>query len=149
MVGDRFRLPNRRDSLRRIVYDNARLGPWIEAHEGGQYRQGSQCIGLERDGEVVAGALFDWFNGASIYCHIAIADKRALGRDFLRAAFGYAFIQLKCEVLIGLVAGDNLAAQRLDERLGFTREHTIRGGHPSGELHIYTMRRHECRWIYE
>jgi RimJ/RimL family protein N-acetyltransferase len=123
------------------------VGAWIEALGGGQYRDGSQCIGLERDGKLVAGSLFDYHNGASVYVHLALADKRALGREFLRASFRYAFVQLDCEVLIGLVAGDNLAAMRLDERLGFRREHTINGAHPSGELHIYTMRRHECRWL--
>lgn len=134
--------------MRRLVYgESARVGAWIEERGGGQYRDGAQCIGLERDGELVAGALFDWFNGASVYVHVALADKRALGRDFLRAAFGYAFVQLGCEVLIGLVAGDNIAAQRLDEHLGFRFEHSIAGAHPSGELRIYTMRRNECRWI--
>ncbi len=135
-------------SSRTLVFgENERVGRWIEAHEGGQYRDGSQCIGLERNGELVAGALFDYHNGASVYVHVALADKRALGRDFLRACFRYAFIQLGCEVLIGLVAGDNVAAQRLDEHLGFHVEHTIKGAHPSGALHIYTMRKQECRWL--
>lgn len=134
--------------MRRVVLgENDRVGSWIEEHGGGQYRQGSQCIGLERDGELVAGALFDYHNGASVYCHIALADKRALGRDFLRAAFRYPFVQLDCSVLIGLVASDNPAAVRLDEHLGFTLEHTIKDAHPSGDLYIYTMRRNECRWL--
>lgn len=149
MVGHRLGVSDRGDSIaRRLIFgQNDRVGRWIEEHDGGQYREGSQCIGLERDGSLVAGVLFDYYNGASIYCHVALADKRALGRDFLRAAFGYAFHQLGCEVLIGLVANDNEAAQRLDERLGFRLEHTISGAHPSGALHIYTMRRNDCRWL--
>lgn len=129
----------------RLVFESERVGRWIEAHEGGQYREGSQCIGLERDGELVAGALFDYHNGASIYCHVAVDGQ--VTREFLRAAFRYPFVQLGCSVLIGLVAGDNLMAQRFDERLGFTLEHTIRDAHPSGELRIYTMRRDQCRWL--
>lgn len=133
--------------MRTVVYDNDRIGPWMAEMGGGFYRPGSQCIGLERDGEIVAGAMFDWHNGASIYCHVAVADAQALGRDFLRAAFAYPFIQLGCKVLIGLVAGDNEAAIRLDEHLGFKLEHVLKDGHPSGSLRIYTMRREECRWI--
>jgi RimJ/RimL family protein N-acetyltransferase len=133
---------------RRVIYgEDERVGQWIERHEGGFYRQGSKCIGLERNGRLVAGCLFDYYNGASVYVHVALADKRALGRDFLRACFGYVFNQLQCTVLIGLVAGDNEMAMRLDEHLGFHVEHTIEGAHPSGKLHVYTMRRHECRWL--
>lgn len=91
--------------------------------------------------------MYDWHNGASIYTHIAVADKRALGRDFLGAIFRYPFVQLNCLALIGLVAGDNAASMHLVVRLGFRLEHTIRDAHPSGELHIYTMRRNECRWL--
>lgn len=136
--------------MRRVVYgENERVGHWITEHGGGFYRTGCQCIGLERDGTLIGGVMFDYHNGASIYCHVALTDKRAIGRDFLRAVFRYVFVQLNCEVLIGLVAGDNFAAQRLDEHLGFRLEHSIAGAHPSGELRIYTMRRKECRWIDE
>jgi hypothetical protein len=31
--------------------------------------------------------------------------------------------------------------------LGFKREHTIGGAHPSGALHVYTMRKSECKWL--
>lgn len=134
--------------MRRVVLgENDRVGPWIEENGGGHYRPGVQCIGLERDGELVAGALFDYHNGASIYGHWAVSDKRALGRDFLSAIFRYPFVQLDCAVIIGLIAGDNAASLEVAEHLGFTLEHTIEGAHPSGELHIYTMRRNDCRWI--
>lgn len=111
----------------------------------GQYREGSQCIGLERDGELVAGALVDNYNGASMHCHIALADKRSLSREFLQACFRYAFEQAGCRVLIAPVAKP--AAQRLVERIGFRFEHSIASAHPSGDLRIYTMRRSECRWL--
>ena len=141
-------MPTPTRGVTRVVFgENDRVGPWIESHGGGEYRIGAQCIGLERGGELVAGALFDWFNGASICVHVAIASKRALNRDFLRAAFGYPFIQLGCEVLIGLVAEDNTPAQRFDEHLGFVLDSRIAGAHPSGALRVYTMRKHQCRWL--
>jgi RimJ/RimL family protein N-acetyltransferase len=147
VVGNRLHVHARSGAVRLVFGDDARVGAWIEDHEGGQYRLGSQCIGLERRGELVAGALFDYHNGASVYVHLALAHKRALTRSFLHACFRYAFVQLECEVLIGLVAGDNFAAQRLDEHLGFVLEHSIKGAHPSGELRIYTMRKDQCRWL--
>lgn len=134
--------------MRRLVFgENERVGPWIEENGGGQYRPGSQCIGLERDGQLIAGALFDYHNGASVYGHWAVSDKRALNREFLSAIFRYPFVQLDCSVFIALIAGDNEASIRLVEHLGFELEHTIKDAHPSGELHIYTMRRNDCRWL--
>lgn len=134
--------------MKRVVLgENDRVGPWIEYNGGGQYRAGSQCIGLERDGELVAGALFDYHNGASVYGHWAVSDKHALNREFLTAIFRYPFVQLDCSVLIGLIAGDNEASIEVAGHLGFDLEHTIKGAHPSGDLLIYTMRRNECRWL--
>lgn len=132
---------------RLVLGENERVGPWIEEHGGGEYRLGTQCIGLERDGELVAGALFDYHNGASVYGHWAVKDKLALTRDFLSAIFRYSFIQLDCSVFITLIAGDNEPSYSLVEKLGFSLEHTIKDAHPSGELRIYTMRRNECRWL--
>ncbi len=133
---------------KRLVFgENERVGQWIEARGGGQYRIGSQCIGLERNGELVAGVMFDYHNGASVYAHWAIGDKRALNRDFLFAIFAYPFIQLECAVLITLIGSDNVASWKLVEHLGLKREHAICDAHPSGELLIYTMRQNECRWL--
>ena len=134
--------------MRRLVLgENDRVGPWIEENGGGHYRHGTQCIGLERDGDLVAGAMFDYHNGASVYGHWAVADKHALNRDFLASIFRYPFVQLDCAVLIALVAGDNRPSAELVEHLGFALEHTIKDADPSGELHIYTMRRSDCRWL--
>jgi RimJ/RimL family protein N-acetyltransferase len=91
--------------------------------------------------------LYDYHNGASVYAHWAVSDKRALNRDFLSAIFRYPFVQLDCSVLIGLIAGDNESSIAVAEHLGFTLEHTIKDAHPSGELRLYTMRRNECRWL--
>lgn len=134
--------------MRRVVFgENDRVGNWIERNGGGHYRAGTQCIGLERDGEIVAGTLYDYHNGASVYSHWAISDKHALNREYLSAIFRYPFVQLDCSVIIALVAGDNEPSSNLVEHLGFELEHTIKDAHPSGELHIYTMRRSDCRWL--
>lgn len=134
--------------MRRIVYgENERVGKWIQEHDGGYYRAESQCIGLERDGELIAGVMYDWHNDASIYMHVASGPKRWMDRSYLRAVFAYPFIQLKCNVIIGLVAEDNFSARRFDEHIGFTLEHRIKGADPAGDLLIYTMRPEQCRWL--
>lgn len=133
---------------RRIVFDEPeRVGRWVEAHGGGEWRQGSQCIGLEQGGGLIAGVQYDWHNGASIYMHVAAIGRRWLDRNFLWFCFDYPFVQLGCNVVIGLVAENNIAAQRFDEHLGFTLHTKIPDAHPSGTLRVYTMRKEDCRWL--
>lgn len=133
--------------MKSIIFDNDRVGKWVEQHGGGFYRVGTQCVGLEKDGELVAGVLYDWFNGASIYMHVAASGKYWLTREFLRIVFDYPFNQLKCKTIIGLVAEDNRAARRFDEKIGFLLQSIIPQGHPSGGLFVYTMRKDQCKWL--
>jgi hypothetical protein len=133
---------------RRLVYgEDRRVGQWGEARGSGKWREGSKCIGLERAGELIAAALYDWHNGASVYTHIAIEAGQQIDRDFLWHIFYYPFVQLGCNVLIGLVAEDNYASRRFVEHLGFTLQTNIPNAHPSGALRVYVMRREACRWL--
>lgn len=130
-----------------ITQDHKRVGAWIQAHGGGFYRDGASCIGLEKDGELIAGVLYDYFNGASIYMHVAAGVMNWLDRQYLGVCFWYPFVQLKCKVVIGLVPEKNHKARRFDEHIGFKLTAVIPEGHPDGDLLIYTMRKEDCRWI--
>ena len=128
-----------------LAHNHSRVGGWIQSHGGGFYRQGSKCIGLEKNGELVAGVLYDYDNGASIYAHIAVTGR--LTREYLHVIFDYPFRQLRANVIIGLVAGSNKRARKFVEHLGFSLTAEIPEGHPKGSLLIYTMRREDCCWL--
>jgi RimJ/RimL family protein N-acetyltransferase len=134
-----------------IANEPERVGAWIQKHGGGFYREGSACIGLERDGELIAGVLYDYHNGkrGSIFMHVAANGAYWLDRNYLWACFHYPFEQLQCRTVIGLVEDTNLQARRFDEHLGFTLNAVIPEGHPEGDLLIYTMRKQDCRWLKE
>lgn len=133
---------------RRLVYDeHQRVGEWLAERTDGEWRKGGKCIGLERGGEIIAGVLYDWHNGASIYTHIAIDPHHIIDRDFLWHIFYYPFVQLGCNVLIGLVAEGNTVSRRFVEHLGFTLHSTIPQAHPTGSIFLYTMYREYCRWL--
>jgi RimJ/RimL family protein N-acetyltransferase len=107
------------------------------------------AIGLEASsGELLAGVLFDNYNGASICMHVAaVPGKRWMTRDYLRASFAYPFLQLKVRKLLGLVSSANVVAQKFDEHLGFVLETALKDAHPNGDLLVYSMTREQCRWI--
>ncbi len=126
--------------LTRLVYDeDQRVGEWIAARTDGEYRVGGKCIGLERGGELIAGCMVDWFNGASCYMHIAAEGRNWLSRDFLWHCFHYVFHQLGAKVAIGLVPSYNVAALRFDKHLGFIEQTRIPDGHPAGDLVVLTI----------
>lgn len=105
-----------------------------------------KCIGIEKQGILVGGCMYELDNGASVHIHVAV-EPNWFSRDFLYACFHYPFVQLETKVLIGLVPEKNKKARIVDEHLGFTLQHTIPYAHPDGGLCIYTMYKHECRWL--
>ena len=136
------------ESVKRIIdNEHERVGLWIQEHGGGFFREGTKCIGLEKDGQLVAGVMYDFYNGASVYAHIAAVGKHWLDREYLWFLFYYAFEQLKVNVILGLVASNNLQARRFDEHLGFKLLVEIPDADPDGSTLLYTMRKQDCRWL--
>jgi L-amino acid N-acyltransferase YncA len=117
----------------------------MESHGGGFWRPETKCIGLERNGNLVAGVMYDWFNGASVYAHVVV--KGRLTREYLWFIGHYPFEQLGAKVVIGLVSQDNKEAQKFDEHLGFRLTASIPEGHPSGDLLIYTLYKNQYKWL--
>lgn len=81
------------------------------------------CIGLERDGIVVGGAVFNHFEGADV--HVTVAGK-GWTRSFLQAVGAYVYQQLGCERMTMVTASEAVAsyAGRLGGRIeGRLRSH--------------------------
>lgn len=99
-----------------------------------------------KDGKLVAGVLYEDWNGANVVCHIA-GDGQWLNRRFLWAMFDYPFNQLGVKRITGIVPSCNTQARRFDEHLGFELEATLHDAHPQGDLLVYVMPRSKCRWL--
>ncbi len=109
----------------------------------------ARAIGLEQDGELIAGVVYENYTGKNITMHVAaVPGKRWLNREFLFRSFAYPFLQLDCNRVTGLVRADNLEAQKFDEHLGFKKEGLLRQACEGGtDLILYGMLKTECRWI--
>lgn len=125
--------------------EHERVGRWVEDHGGGYWRPGATCVGLERHGELVAGVMYESFNGASIHTSIAIGGP--LNREYLWFICYYPFVQLGARLLIATVAADNFASRKFVEHFGFERHTSIPDAHPSGALIVYTLSKNKCRWL--
>lgn len=135
--------------MKRVVLDRQReVGEWVCARLGSSFNPDlNTAIGLERDGQLIGGVVFDNFLGRSICIHVAADGGFWLTRDFLHAAFSYPFDQLGVSKLIGPVDSDNFEARRFDEHLGFIPEAVIKDAGRHGDLILYSMTRQQCRFL--
>ena len=99
--------------------------------------------GGDGGGEVVAGAIFDSFNGASVVAHVA---AQHVNREWLRAIHWYAFDQLRVNCVLGIVSSDNEKALRFDKHLGFREITRIPNACPDADMVILTLTKEDRRY---
>jgi RimJ/RimL family protein N-acetyltransferase len=79
------------------------------------------AMGIERDGEIIGGVVFNHFEGADL--HVTVAG-RGWTKDFLKAVGTYVFDQLGCERMTAITADEITAT--FAERLGGQYEGCLR-----------------------
>lgn len=123
------------------------VGPWVCERSGGTWVKGrGTAIGKIQDGQLVAGVLYEDWNGANVVCHIA-GDGNWATREYLNVIFDYPFNQLKVKRITTPVASTNIKSINLVTRMGFTLECTLAQANPDGDIHLFRMWREECKYI--
>jgi len=131
-----------------ISDDPERIGKWVASRMGTKWWCQHAAIGFERDGELVAGIVYDNFNGKNIFAHIAaVPNKRWLTKEFLCYMCYYPFNQLKVERVTGLIPSNNKASIKFVEKLGAELETTLKDAHPKGDLLVYRMNKKDCKYL--
>lgn len=132
----------------RIISNPARVFSFVKEFAPITMVAGSKGLGLERDGELVAGVVYEGYNGVNVWMHVAIAPGARLTRDYIRYCFHYPFIELGCKRVSGYVEANNSAARRFDEHIGFKQEAVLKGAATDGgDVILYVMRREDCRYV--
>ena len=132
-----------------IVSNPGRVWSYVSQKSPVPISAGMQGLGVERDGNLIAGVLYEGYTGHNIWMHVA-ADpgKFWLNKKFLRSCFLYPFVQLGCQRVSGWVESSNQGARKLDEHLGFKQEAVLHGAaRDGGDVLVYVMWRDECRFI--
>jgi len=131
-----------------IVSDLERVWRFVHASTGVPLSSAMKALGLERDGRLVAGVLYDGWNGVNMWMHSAIETGAYLGRTFPWYVFHYPFNEIGCRRLTGLVEASNAEALRFNSRLGFKIEARLAGAATDGgDTLIMVMTRENCRWL--
>lgn len=152
--------PGRRIPARaRIVFDAARVFAYACEKSALPMRQlpgdggvlgGAQGIGLEVDGQLVAGVLYERFSGPNVWMHIAaeMGGLRWLSALTIRVAFAYPFTQLGVQRITGYVEAGNVACLRFAKHLGFKTEAVLAGAaRDGGDVEILVLWRKDCRYV--
>lgn len=124
--------------------------PFVQTHVPGLPTfENMTAIGLRKQGELVAGVIYEGFNGHNVWMHVAAAPgRRWLNRAYLTACFAYPFVQLGVSRVSGYVEAWNVDARRFDEHLGFEREAVLRGAATDGgDVILYVMRKEGCKYV--
>jgi len=99
-------------------------------------------LGIERDGKIIAGVLFNHFEGADI--HFTAAGK-GWTPEFMRAVGDYVFGSLECQRMTSITESETVA--KLAERLGGKREGCLRNHFGYGRNGIIVgVLKSEFRW---
>lgn len=135
----------------RIISNPARVHDFVSRVMPFPMAAGIKGLGLERDGELVAGVIYEGFNAHNVWMHVATKDKgRWLTKPFLWYCFHYPFEEVGVRRVSVHVADSNLESKRFVERLGFQREATLTGAAPDGgDIGIHVMWRDKCRFLGE
>lgn len=133
----------------RIISNPARVFAFVSEQMPMAPVGGMKGIGLEKDGELIAGVLYEGFNGQNVWAHLAGAPgRRWLNREFLWYGFHYPFNEMGVKRISGYVNASNTDARRLNEHFGYQEEARLKGAAPDGgDVILYVMWRENCRFL--
>lgn len=132
-----------------LVFDQVdRVGAWVAQQVNQLSSWGSfYALGIEQDGEIVAGVVVNNFNGANATCHIAVLKPVKLLPKLIYHACDYAFNHCRLKRLTGMVPTNEPKVIEFDKHIGFEEEFVMKDGAPGADMMVLVMRHDNCRWL--
>ena len=120
-----------------LTFDVSVIGPWVAKRTGGGWCAGrGQGLGKIVNGKLVAGVLYEDYNGANVVCHIA-GEGNWADRRLLAIIFDYPFNQLKVKRMTAPINGDNAKSIKLVEHMGFKLESRLEQATLDSDVLLY------------
>ena len=128
------------------IVSGPQVGAWVTAQTEGAFDPNrSVAIGLERDGELVAGTVYENWNGRSVVCHIA---WQRVTPAYMAAVYDYAYNVAGVDKIIGPISSNHTRALALVSKMGFSEEARIKGAaYDSGDIVLMTQTPDKCRYL--
>ena len=109
----------------------------------------SVAIGVQRDGEIIAAAVYHDLREGQIEASIAATSRRWASRSVLQTLFAYPFNQVGANRLLVQCSEANEKAMKMNRQLGFTQEGRLRQLYAPHDAVLWGMLKDECQWIKE
>jgi hypothetical protein len=127
------------------IVSSPEVGHWTMARTEGAYNPDrSVAIGLEKDGELVAGTVYEMWNGRSVVCHITWDQ---ITPAYLAAVYDYPYNVANVDKIIGPISSNHTRALKLVTKMGFSEEARIKDGAPDGDIVFMTQTPDRCRYL--
>lgn len=116
------------------------IGAWVAAQVGQETTWGHHyALGIMQGSSVLAGIVFNNFNGANCTAHVAIAKRTKLLPDLMRAAYDFAFNRCKLKRITGMVPTNEPDVIAFDKHLGWQEEFIMKDGAPGADMMVLVM----------
>ena len=127
------------------IVSGPQVGEYVTAQtQGGFDVDRSVAIGLERDGKIVAGTVYENWNGVSVVCHIA---WERVTPAYMAAVYDYPFNVANVDKIIGPISSNHTRALKLVTKMGFSEEARIKNAAPDGDIVFMTQTPERCRYL--
>jgi len=108
----------------------------------------AKSLGVVRSGELIAGVVYERWNGVHVEASIAVDHPGWASKETLFRLFYYPFGQLGCEAISVLVPSTNAASMNLATKLGFEPEAIVKfAAYDGSSVIVLKMFKDNCKWI--
>ncbi len=130
------------------IISGPEVGHWVAKQMGSSFSADTAtAIGLEGADGIVAGVMYENWNGKSITAHMAVTGQ--LTRSFIGAIFRYAYNKCGVHKVILPVSSGNDKSNKFVRKLGFIEEARLCEAAPDGDIILYTLKKDDCRFLGE
>jgi RimJ/RimL family protein N-acetyltransferase len=104
---------------------------------------------LERNGEVVAAAIFENWSPYSVWIHLtAIPGCHWMTKTALGYIFKYPFVEVGVRRVAARIDSTRADAIKLAEKTGFKHHATLTGlAFDGGDVFIYVLEKEDCKYV--
>lgn len=128
--------------------ENRQLLAWAANKLKQDVLQNARAIAVVKNNKI-AGVivLHDW-SPPNVFLSWASDDVRWMSKGLILHIYNWAYVQLKCTRITGLVERNNKRARKIDEQLGMKLEGVLRKAAPSGrDMIVYGLLKEEAETL--
>lgn len=127
-----------------MVYIHPDVSYWV-MDKVGRHIEGMTAIGDIKDGKLIAGVAFEGQNKNCIWGNMRIDSSPS--KAFWVTLADFIFNQAGCKRFSSMVEVDNEKAIKLNLKIGFIIEATLKDAVENGDVHIMTLWKDNCRML--